>query len=74
MENKYYDWLVGDKKHFPKMELPRVSEPQIFGNLSAVKTADEEAEIDEGGEELEEDIRDKEIEADSIRDAMEDSK
>lgn len=41
---------------------------------SAVKTANEEAEIDEGGEEEEPNIRDKEIEADSVRDAIEDTK
>ena len=55
MENKYYNWLVGDRKHFPKMELPEVENPMIFKDLETPKIAkqeSEEAEIDEGGEEI----------------------
>ena len=30
---KYFDWLVGDRKHFPKMDLPKVETPMIFKDL-----------------------------------------
>ena len=56
-KNKYFDWLVGDRKHFPKMDLPEVETPMIFKDLETpkiiAKQESEEAEIDEGGEELE---------------------
>ena len=75
---KYFDWLVGDRKHFPKMDLPKVETPMIFKDLETprkfptqeqlnswynhksnkeawceAQERNEEAEIDEGGEELE---------------------
>jgi len=63
-QQQFIDWLCGKKVQFPFFKNPHyVKQPIGFKNSKEA----EEIETDE-------EIRDREIEADSVKDAMDDSK
>ena len=82
IKNKYFDWLTGITKHFPKLNLPEVRIPRTFNNLEAPKKFPNQEQLNswynhKSNKERwieEQELRDQEIEHDSIMDAMECSK